>query len=196
MPTWNERWGERRDRRLTVQRERLKNSQWGPVRSAEGPVARSCADASQTGVFFFLFPLLRLFVLFASSPFFSYPCEKLITCGLSLRYLSHGWVLFFPPPFFWSKVQKQDFERKHKNTEANKNNKVSSALENESKLNLNHHHWQRQASICSQWKVMWNILIVKCVRCIHADDICGTFLYTAESTDMEVRTCVFSVAVV
>lgn len=47
--------GERRDGRLTVQRERLKNSQWGPVRSAEGPMARSCADASQTGVFFYLF---------------------------------------------------------------------------------------------------------------------------------------------
>lgn len=47
--------GERKDGRLTVQRERLKNSQWGPVRSAEGPMARSCADASQTGVFFYLF---------------------------------------------------------------------------------------------------------------------------------------------
>lgn len=84
---------ERRDGCLTVQRERLKNSQRGPVRSAEGPMARSCADASQTGVFFF--PLLHLFVLFLF--FFLFLClrEKLITCGLSLLYLSCGCVPFF-----------------------------------------------------------------------------------------------------
>lgn len=129
MPTWNERWGERRDGRLTVQRERLKNSQWGPVRSTEGPVARSCADASQTGVFFFLFPLLLLFVLFASSTYFFIPMWKTHNVW-SLASLSVSWLSsFFPSFFFWSKVQKQDFERKHKNTEANKNNKVSSALE-------------------------------------------------------------------
>ncbi len=65
--------GEKRDECLTVQRERLKNSQWGPVRYAEGPMACSCADASQTGVFFF--PTLLRFVLSASSPIF-YTCMK------------------------------------------------------------------------------------------------------------------------
>lgn len=84
---------ERRDGCLTVQRERLKNSQRGPVRSAEGPMARSCADASQTGVFFF--PLLHLFVLFLFFSLFLCLREKLITCGLSLLYLSCGCVPFF-----------------------------------------------------------------------------------------------------
>lgn len=60
---------ERRDGCLTVQRERLKTSQWGPVRSAEGPVARSYADASQTGVFFYLSPSSFSLYFQASSPF-------------------------------------------------------------------------------------------------------------------------------
>lgn len=71
--------GERRDGCLTVQRERLKNSQWGPVRSAEGPMACASADASQTGVFFYLHPphtLLLLFVLSCLLSLFLLPAWK------------------------------------------------------------------------------------------------------------------------
>lgn len=53
----------------SVQRERLKNSQWGPLRSTEGRAACSCADESQTGVFFYLPPVTSFFALYFHSLF-------------------------------------------------------------------------------------------------------------------------------
>lgn len=56
-------------------------------------------QAKQVFSFFFSPSSFSLYFL-PPLPIFLYPCEKLITCGLSLRYLSHDWVLFFPPFFF------------------------------------------------------------------------------------------------
>lgn len=71
-------------------------------------MARSSADASQTGVFFFLSPtppsVFVLSLVLLSFLFFLCLREKLITCGLLLLYLSSGYVLFL---FFYLRCKKK-----------------------------------------------------------------------------------------
>lgn len=61
-----------------------KNSQWGPGRSSEASVAGSCADWSQTGVFFYLPPPTSLCTFLPCLIFLMPVCEELIRCGLFL----------------------------------------------------------------------------------------------------------------